>query len=107
MEGHGDDPRDEQIIQPVRVHLSLLDRWSRLKLWRTQSWQIDIWYCSVSALGPRDQDPPIIPSVGLAESGSVISALIPQTIVVSPILTSADPSAVDIEPELCEPPLAR
>lgn len=41
----------------------------------------------------------MMPSVGLAESGSAISALIPQTIVVSPILTSADPSAVDIEPK--------
>lgn len=46
----------------------------------------------------RHIDSLIIPSVGLAESGSAISALIPQTIVVSPILTSADPSAVDIDP---------
>ena len=38
------------------------------------------------------------PSLGLAESGSAISALIPQTIVVSPILINADPSAVDTDP---------
>ena len=42
----------------------------------------------------------MIPSVGLAESGSVISAFIPQTIVVSPILTNAEPSAVDIDPRI-------
>lgn len=38
------------------------------------------------------------PCVGLAESGSATSALIPHTIVVLPILTSAEPCAVDIEP---------
>jgi len=38
------------------------------------------------------------PSFGLAASGSAISALIPQTIVVSPILINADPSAVVTDP---------
>jgi len=42
------------------------------------------------------------PSLGLAESGSAISAFIPQTIVVSPILINADPSAVDTEPIISE-----
>jgi hypothetical protein len=40
------------------------------------------------------------PSLGLAESGSAISALIPQTIVVSPILINAEPSAVETEPDM-------
>jgi hypothetical protein len=45
------------------------------------------------------------PSFGLAESGSAISALIPQTIVVSPILINADPSAVDTDPNPLAPHL--
>lgn len=44
------------------------------------------------------QDVLMNPSFGLAASGSAISALIPQTIVVSPILINADPSAVVTEP---------
>lgn len=38
------------------------------------------------------------PSLGLSSSGSAISAFTPHTTVVEPNLTSADPSAVDIEP---------
>ena len=38
------------------------------------------------------------PSSPLSSSGSASSALTPQTTVVFPILTSAEPSAVDIEP---------
>jgi len=45
------------------------------------------------------QDVLMNPSFGLAASGSAISALIPQTIVVSPILINADPSAVVTEPD--------
>lgn len=39
------------------------------------------------------------PQLGLSNSGSAISALTPQTIVVLPNLTRADPSAVDIDPK--------
>jgi hypothetical protein len=38
------------------------------------------------------------PSPGRSNSGSAISAFTPQTMVVSPRRTSADPSAVDIDP---------
>jgi hypothetical protein len=38
------------------------------------------------------------PSSGASKSGSAISALTPQTTVVSPKRTRDDPSAVDIEP---------
>jgi hypothetical protein len=41
---------------------------------------------------------PMNPSLGLSRSGSAISALIPQTIVESPIRTRAEPFAVEIEP---------
>ena len=40
------------------------------------------------------------PSPSRSSSGSEISALTPQTIVVFPIRTSADPLAVEIEPNL-------
>lgn len=40
------------------------------------------------------------PSVGASSSGSAISAFTPQTIVVSPSRTSADPSAVVMDPIL-------
>lgn len=43
-------------------------------------------------------DPPRNPSSGFTISGSATSALIPHTIVVSPILTNAEPSAVEIDP---------
>ena len=48
----------------------------------------------------RRANRPMKPSLGLDISGSATSAFIPQTIVVSPILTSAEPSAVLIEPVL-------
>jgi len=38
------------------------------------------------------------PSSGFSKSSSAISAFTPQTIVVPPILTRAEPSAVPIEP---------
>ncbi len=41
---------------------------------------------------------PTKPRVGASSSGSATSALTPHTIVVSPNLTSAEPSAVLIEP---------
>lgn len=44
----------------------------------------------------------IYPSKGERASGSETSAFIPQTIVVSPILTKADPSAVPIDPNDCK-----
>lgn len=40
------------------------------------------------------------PSPSRSSSGSEISALTPQTIVVFPIRTSADPFAVEMEPKL-------
>ena len=52
--------------------------------------------CSSSEGG----DLPTKPWVGRAESGSATSALMPQTMVVLPIRTSAEPCAVEIEPEL-------
>jgi hypothetical protein len=46
----------------------------------------------------RDAYIPTKPRVGASSSGSATSALTPHTIVVSPNLTSAEPSAVLIEP---------
>ena len=46
----------------------------------------------------RNIDVPKKPSSGRSSSGSAISAFTPHTTVVDPSLTSADPSAVDIEP---------
>ena len=43
-------------------------------------------------------DIPRKPSFGLSSSGSAISALTPHTTVVDPSLTSAEPSAVDMDP---------
>lgn len=48
----------------------------------------------------KSYNSPINPSPGVSVSGSPISAFTPHTIVVSPILTSAEPWAVDIEPVL-------
>lgn len=43
-------------------------------------------------------DPPMYPARGRSELGAATSALIPQTMVVSPKRTSAEPFAVDIDP---------
>ena len=45
-----------------------------------------------------DDDGLMYPSSGLEADGSAISALMPHTTVVSPTLTNAEPSAVEIDP---------
>lgn len=44
------------------------------------------------------KDIPMNPRSGVFSSGSAISALMPHTMVVLPIRTSAEPSAVDMDP---------
>lgn len=55
---------------------------------------------SVCAISVDDQVAPRKPVRGLDKSGSAISARMPQSTVVSPSLTRADPSADEMEPTL-------
>ena len=126
-EAHG-SLRDNEIVQPAREDLGLLDWRTRLKLWGTERRKVDVrnceselfdggrqmpdeWWSSwlrisiervtaklPSVHPPSSQYEPTKPSFGAEPVGSAISALTPHTIVVSPIRTNAEPSAVAIEP---------
>ena len=96
--------RDEDVVQPVREHLRFVCWGSRLELGRTDCGEVEVrnWRDAVTRkrIQRKKQtcDAPRKPSLGLSSSGSAISAFTPHTTVVDPSLTSAEPSAVDIEP---------